>query len=80
MTTFIAKPYQQDGFDLARANRQKFLLRQMLEQRIKELLKQTSQQACQQFLFAEDFEQRVSVSDAYQFKFNPGLIRCSPKF
>jgi type III restriction enzyme len=60
-----------ENFDLARANRQKFLLRQLLENRIKDLLKLAAKTACQQFLFDEDRGKRVSVSESYQFTFNP---------
>jgi type III restriction enzyme len=71
VSSWLGRLLQEDEFDLARANRQKFLLRQLLENRIKELLKLAAKQACQQFLFSDEKHERVSVSDAYQFTFNP---------
>lgn len=71
VSSWLGRLLQKDEFDLARANRQKFLLRQLLENRIKELLKLAAQQACQQFLFSDEKHERISVSDAYQFTFNP---------
>lgn len=59
------------GFDLGRANRQKFLLRQILESRIRLLLKNAATAACEQFLFSEEKTERVSVSETYQFTFHP---------
>ena len=75
MITFISKwlerLLEKDNFELARANQQKFLLRQLLEARIKRLLKDAAKQACQQFLFADNKHERISVNESYQFSFHP---------
>lgn len=71
VSNWLGRLLDKEGFDLARANRQKFLLRQLLESRIKTELKLAAQKAYQQFLFAEDPKERVSVGDSYLFTFNP---------
>ncbi len=63
----LAKP----GFSLARANRQKFLIRNLLEQRIRELRSMAVKQAYQQTLFDEGRESRVKVDATYRFEFHP---------
>ena len=59
-----------DGFTLARANLQKFLIRNLLEARIRELRKQVVRKAFQQTLFGDDAASRVAVSDQYAFEFH----------
>lgn len=59
------------GCDLARANRQKFLIRNLLEQRIRELRLLAVKQAYQQTLFDEGRESRVKVDATYRFEFHP---------
>jgi len=71
VSRWLGKLLEHPDFDLARANRQKFLLRQLLENRIKGLLRRAAREACQRFLFAEDATEKVSVSDTYEFAFNP---------
>lgn len=61
----------QDGFDLARANRQKFQLRGLLEAQVTELRKTAAQNACGDFLFGEGKGERVRVGSEYQFEFHP---------
>ncbi len=72
---FVAKWVQSllEGgkYDLAKANRQKFLIRTLLEQRIRELRTAAVKQAYQQALFEGGRESRVAVNDACQFVFNP---------
>ena len=63
----LARP----AYDLGRANRQKFLIRQLLEQRIKELRIAAVKQAYQQTLFGEKREMRVAVDERYSFEFHP---------
>ena len=58
-------------FDLARVNRQKFLLRTLLEARIRDLRRAAVEQAYQQTLFGDDAASRVAVNDDYSFVFNP---------
>lgn len=59
-----------DGFTLARANLQKFLIRNLLEARIRDLRKQAVRKAFQQTLFGDDAASRVKVTDQYAFEFH----------
>jgi len=61
----------QDGYALARANRQKFVIRNLLERRIDELRTAAARQAYQQTLFGAGRETRVKVDDALAFQFPP---------
>ncbi|MCK9365948.1 MAG: DEAD/DEAH box helicase family protein [Metallibacterium scheffleri] len=61
---------RREGFTLARANLQKFLIRNLIEARIRELRKQTVGKAYQQALFGDDAASRVAVSDHYAFEFH----------
>ncbi|MDY0071395.1 MAG: DEAD/DEAH box helicase family protein [Thauera sp.] len=58
------------GFTLARANLQKFLIRNLLEARIRELRKLAVGKAFQQALFGDDAAARVAVTDQYTFEFH----------
>jgi len=58
-------------YDLAKANRQKFLIRNILGQRIKELRSNAVKQSYQETLFGEGYAARVQVNDSYQFVFHP---------
>ncbi len=58
-----------NSFTLARANLQKFLIRNLLETRIWALRKQAVDKAYQQVLFGDDAKSRVVVSDQYAFEF-----------
>jgi len=58
------------GFTLARANLQKFLIRNLIEARIRELRKQAVGKAFQQALFGDDAATRVAVTDQYAFEFH----------
>lgn len=60
---------RREGFTLARANLQKFLIRNLIEARIRELRKQAVGKAFQQALFADDAAARVAVTDEYAFEF-----------
>ena len=62
---------QKPGCDLAQANRQKFLLRGLLESRIRALRKSAVEQAFQQALFGEDRGERVKVGGEFQVVFDP---------
>jgi len=59
-----------EGFSLARANLQKFLIRNLLEARVRKLRKQAVGQAFQQALFGDDAASRVAVTDRYAFEFH----------
>ncbi|MDA3875336.1 MAG: hypothetical protein PF795_15425 [Kiritimatiellae bacterium] len=60
-----------DEFELARANRQKFQLRNLLEARVHALRTEAAQNACGEFLFGEGRDQRVRIGSEYQFEFHP---------
>ena len=62
---------RRDDVTLARANLQKFLIRNRLEARIRDLRKQAVGKAFQQTLFGDDAASRVTVSDQYAFDFHP---------
>ncbi len=72
---FVAKWLEElfagQKYDLAKANRQKFLIRNLLAQRIKDLRLMAVKQSYQQTLFGDGYEKRVQVSDTYQFVFHP---------
>lgn len=59
-----------DGFTLARVNLHKFLIRNLLEARIRDLRKQAIAQAYQRALFDSDSASRVAVTDQYAFEFH----------
>ena len=61
---------RREGFTLARANLQKFLIRNLLEARIRELRKQAVGKAFQRTLFGDDAAKRVAVTDQYAFEFH----------
>ncbi len=67
LQALLAKP----EYELARANRQKFLLRNLLERRIHELRTAAVRQAYQQTLFGDEHAARVVVDDTYRFEFHP---------
>ncbi|MGK2941801.1 MAG: DEAD/DEAH box helicase [Immundisolibacter sp.] len=71
VAAWLAGLLNREGFTLARANLQKFLIRSRLEARIRDLRKQAVGKAYQQVLFGEDAAARVAVSDHYAFEFNP---------
>lgn len=59
-----------EGFTLARANLQKFLIRNLVEAGIRDLRKQAVGKAYQQALFGDDAATRVAVTDQYAFEFH----------
>jgi type III restriction enzyme len=61
----------QSGFDLARANLQKFQMRNLLEARIKDLRTIAVKQAYQESLFGDAAAERVSVSTEFVYDFRP---------
>lgn len=58
------------GYALAQANLQKFLIRNLLETRIRDLRRLAVRQAFQQTMFGDDAASRVAVSDLYAFEFH----------
>ena len=71
---FVAKwltnALRRDEFTLARANLQKFQIRNLLESRIRELRGRAVGDAFQQALFGDDVASRVAVTDHYVFEFH----------
>lgn len=70
VAAWVTKLLSIEGFTLARANLQKFLVRNLLEARIRTLRKQAVGKAFQQALFGDDAQSRVAVSDHYAFEFH----------
>jgi len=70
VAAWIADLLCREGFTLARANLQKFLIRNLVEARIRELRKQAVGTAFQQTLFGDDAAARVAVTDQYAFEFH----------
>jgi len=61
----------QPGFDLGRANLQKFLMRNLLETRVRELRKDAVNRAYQQTLFGDGHAGRVTVTAQLPYDFRP---------
>ena len=70
VAAWVTDLLRREGFTLARANLQKFLIRNLLEARIRELRKQAVGKAFQQALFGDDAATRVAVTDQYAFEFH----------
>jgi len=70
VAAWITDLLRREGFTLARANLQKFLIRNLVEARIRELRKQAVGKAFQQALFGDDAAERVAVTDQYAFEFH----------
>ena len=68
---WLGELLQREAFTLARVNLQKFLIRNVLEARIRELRKQAVSNASQRTLFGIDAANNVSVGDLYTFEFHP---------
>lgn len=67
---WLAALLRREGFTRARANLQKFLLRKLLEARIRELRRQALGRAFQQVLFGADAPSRVAVTDRCAFEYH----------
>lgn len=70
VAAWLSDLLRQENFTLARANLQKFLIRNLLESRIRELRKQAVGKAFQQALFGDGAATRVAVTDQYAFEFH----------
>jgi type III restriction enzyme len=66
LTNLLGQP----GFSLARANLQKFMIRNLLEARIRRLSQQAVDTAFQQVLFGEDAAAQVTVSEQHGLDFH----------
>lgn len=62
---------KREGFSLARANLQKFAIRNLIEAQVRRLKAQAVSTCFQQTLFGEDQAEHVAVSDLYAFEFHP---------
>ena len=71
VTGWLSDLLAQPNFDLARTNLQKFLIRNLLEARIRELRRDAVSRAYQQALFAPGNDERVSVSNQFTYDFRP---------
>jgi len=69
VTAWLADLLRRPDFTLARANLQKFLLRVLLEARIRDLRSQAVANSFQNTLFGDDAGSRVAVTDQYAFEF-----------
>ena len=67
---WLTQLLRSNGFTLARANLQKFLIRNLLEAHIRKLRKEAVKNAFQQALFGEGAAQRVAVTDLYAYDFH----------
>jgi type III restriction enzyme len=67
---WVTELLRKDGLTLARANLQKFLLRNLLEARVRDLRKQAVAKAFQQTLFGDDATARVAVTNQHAFEFH----------
>lgn len=70
VVAWVTDLLRRSGFTLARINLQKFLIRNLVEARIRELRKQAVGNAFQQALFGDDAATRVAVTDQYAFEFH----------
>jgi type III restriction enzyme len=71
VAAWLASLLAKDGMDLARVNRQKFLLRNLIAGQVDTLRKEAVAKECQTFLFGEGKEQRIRVGEEYEFEFHP---------
>jgi len=71
VSEFLSGLLRIGGMDLARANRQKFLLRALLEGKIREIRRKTVGAAYQQFLFTDGVRERALVGGGFEFEFHP---------
>lgn len=70
VAAWVTDLLRREGFTLARANLQKFLIRNLLEVRIRELRKRAVGKAFQLALFGDGAATRVVVTDQYAFEFH----------
>jgi type III restriction enzyme len=69
VAAWVTDLLRREGFTLARANLQKFLIRHLLEARIRELRQQAVDKAFQQTLFGDGAASRVAVTEHDAFEF-----------
>lgn len=71
VTEWITQLLRMPQFSLGRLNQQKFLLRNLLESRIKELRQSAARKSYQQLLFDDGNKERVIVDAEYCIEFHP---------
>ncbi len=71
IAAWLSELLGRDSFKLARVNLQKFLIRNLIESRIRSLRKAAVERAFQQTLFGDDVAARAAVSDQFSFDFHP---------
>jgi type III restriction enzyme len=71
VAAWLSELLRRDGFTLARLNLQKFLIRNLIEARIRRLRVEAISRAYQQVLFDGNQAERVVVSSVYAFEFHP---------
>lgn len=71
VSAWLSRLLAKEGFDLARVNRQKFLLRKLLEDRIRDLRRVAVGKAYQEFFFSEGHEDRIGVGHDFTYHFHP---------
>lgn len=70
VASWITNLLRIEEFTLARVNIQKFMIRNLLEARIRDLRKQAVGKTYQQVLFGEDVSKHVAVTDQYTLEFH----------
>ena len=71
VSSWLSDLLAQPGFNLGRANLQKFLMRNLLEARIRELRRDAVNRAYQDTLFGDHADQRVAVTNQFTYDFRP---------
>jgi type III restriction enzyme len=71
VSAFLSGLLKVEGVDLARANRQKFLVRTVLDAKIRELRLAAVTKAYQEFLFTDGVKERATVGGDFDFVFHP---------
>ena len=71
VAAWLTELLRREDFTLARVNLQKFLIRNLIEARIRDLRRLAVGKAFQQALFGDDAASRVAISDLYAFDFHP---------
>lgn len=68
---WLTELLKKEGMNLALVNRQKFLLRSLIDEQIHSLREEAVIKEYQQFLFGAGKEERVRIGSEYQFEFHP---------
>lgn len=71
VAAWLTSLLEKEEIDLALVNRQKFFLRNLIEEQVTGLRAEAIKTACQEFLFGDGNAERVRVGSEYQFEFHP---------